>query len=81
MADRLLDVWKLQKEARELDFQTVRAYCVAYAGRWENRNYLNESVAIRRGAQVYVITASFPAEDDETRTQIHEAIANAIELH
>jgi hypothetical protein len=71
--------WKLKNEARELDFEGVQSYRVVFAGRWENRDYLNETVAIRRGEQVFVITASFPATDEQARAQVRESIANAID--
>jgi hypothetical protein len=71
--------WRLKSEARELDCESVQAYRVVFAGRWQDQEYLNETVAIRRGRQVYIITASFPAADEHLRAQVRESIVNAIE--
>ena len=50
---------------------------IAFAGRWNNQEYITETVAVPRGANVYILTASFPASDIAARTEVREAIARA----
>jgi hypothetical protein len=38
---------------------------------------LNESTAVRKGEQVYLFTASFPAADAAAREQVRKAVAGA----
>jgi hypothetical protein len=50
---------------------------LAFAGRWGGQDYLCETVAVRKGDQVYLITASFPASDATAREQVRQAVAGA----
>jgi hypothetical protein len=49
----------------------------AVLGRWNDQDYLCETVVVRRGDEVYVISASFPAADRAAREQARQAVASA----
>jgi hypothetical protein len=51
---------------------------IVFAGRWDNQPYVNETVAVRQAERVYLISASFPASDDEARQQVRQAVAGAL---
>jgi hypothetical protein len=59
----------------KLEVSGLPAVRIAFAGRWNNQDYLNETVAVRHGEQVYLITASFPASDRVAREQVRQAVA------
>ena len=70
--------WRREGDVEALevnDKPTVRA---AWKGRWRNQDYLCETVALRRGEEVYLFTASFPAADTTAREQVRQAVAAAV---
>jgi hypothetical protein len=69
--------WKRETEVESLELRGRSAARVAWQGRWSDQDYINETVAIRQGEQVYLITASFPASDTTAREQVRQAVAGA----
>jgi hypothetical protein len=69
--------WRAEADVEDLEIGGLPAARVAFLGRWEGQEYLNESVAVRKGERVYRITASFPAGDAEAREQVRQAAAAA----
>jgi hypothetical protein len=60
-----------------LEVSGLPAARVALVGRWNGQEYINETVAVRRGEEIYLITASFPASDQTAREQVRQAVAGA----
>jgi hypothetical protein len=69
--------WKPETDVERWEVGGLPAARIAYGGRWENQDYLCETTVVRRGEQVYWITASFPASDHPAREQVREAVAGA----
>jgi hypothetical protein len=69
--------WKRQGQPEGLELAGGKAARMAFAGRYDSQDYLCETVAVRHGGQVYLITASFPAADGEAREQVRRAVAEA----
>jgi hypothetical protein len=69
--------WKREAEAESLEVSGRPAARMAFGGRWNSQDYLSETVAVRQGEQVYLITASFPASDGVAREQVRQAVASA----
>jgi hypothetical protein len=69
--------WRADADVEDLEMGGLPAARAAFLGRWEGQEYRNESVAVRKGEQVYRITASFPAADDTAREQVRQAAAGA----
>jgi hypothetical protein len=69
--------WKREADVEGLEVSGLPAARIAFVGRWNNQDYLNETVAVRHGEQVYLITASFPAPDSTAHEQVRQAIAEA----
>jgi hypothetical protein len=69
--------WKRESEAESLEVGGLPAARVAFVGRWDNQDYLSETVAVRKGENVYLITASLPASDGTAREQVRQAVAGA----
>lgn len=69
--------WKQEAAVEQLDLGGLPAARIAWVGRWDDRDYLCESVGVRKGSQVYVITASFPAADATARAQAREAVSSS----
>jgi hypothetical protein len=67
--------WKRDSEEENLEVSGLPASRVAFVGRWEKQDYLCETVAIRKGENVYFITATLPVSDSMTREQIRQAVA------
>jgi hypothetical protein len=70
--------WRREGKPEDLDVGGLPAARVAFRGRWDNQDYLCETVAVRRGGRVYCITASFPASDGAARAQVRQAVAGAV---
>jgi hypothetical protein len=69
--------WKREANVESLEVSGLPAARVVQVGRWSGKEYVNETVAVRSGEQVYFITASFPASDSTAREQVRQAIAAA----
>jgi hypothetical protein len=69
--------WKRETEPEDLELNGRPAARIAFAGKWSNQDFINETVAVRQGEQVYLITASFPAADTKAREQVRQAVAGA----
>jgi hypothetical protein len=69
--------WKRESEEENLEMNGLPAVRVVFKGRWDQQDYLCETIAVRKGEKVYFITASFPASDSAAREQIREAVAHA----
>jgi hypothetical protein len=69
--------WKREADVESLEVSGRPAARIAFVGRWIGHEYVNETVAVRQGEQVYVISASFPASDETAREQVRQAIAAA----
>jgi hypothetical protein len=69
--------WKREAEVETLEVSGRPAARIAFVGRYDNQEYLSETVAGRQGDRVYFITASFPASDAKAREQVRKAVAEA----
>jgi hypothetical protein len=69
--------WKSESEVEQSEVNGLPAARVVFVGRWDNQDYICESVAVRREEQVYVITGSFPASDATAREQVRKAVSSA----
>jgi hypothetical protein len=69
--------WKREGDEESLDMNGLPAARIAFLGRWDQQDYLCETVAVRRGETVYFITASLPASDNMLRDQVRQAVAGA----
>ena len=69
--------WTRDSEVEDLEVSGLPAARIVFVGRWENQNYLCETVAVRKEESVYLITASFPASDSRAREQVRQAVVNA----
>jgi hypothetical protein len=69
--------WRRESKVEGLEVSGLPAARVAFRGRWDNQDYLNETVAVRKAGQAYFITASFPASDSTAREQVRQAVAGA----
>lgn len=70
--------WKRESDPTTLEVSGLPAARTAVVGRWSDQEYVNETVAVRHGEQVYFITASFPASDNTAREQVRRAVAGAM---
>lgn len=69
--------WKRESEADGLEVSGLPAARIAFLGRWSNRDYICETVGVRQGERVYIITASFPASDGAAREQVRNSVVDA----
>jgi hypothetical protein len=69
--------WKGESEEENLELSGLPAARVAFVGRWDQQDYLCETVAVRKGEKVYFITGSLPASDSTAREQVRQAADNA----
>jgi hypothetical protein len=69
--------WRREGNVEHLEVAGQPAARVAFAGRWSDQDYLSETVAVRKGVQVYFLSASFPASDRAARDEVRQAIAGA----
>jgi hypothetical protein len=69
--------WKREVDEENLDMSGLPAARIAFLGRWDQQDYLCETVAVRRGETVYFITASLPASDNTLREQVRQAVTSA----
>jgi hypothetical protein len=70
--------WRQEGEPESLEVAGLPAARIAFTGRWDNQDYLCETVAVDQGQHVYFISASFPASDTAAREEIRQAVANAV---
>ncbi len=70
--------WRREGDVEALEVNGKPAARAAWKGRWRNQDYLCETVVLRRGAALYLFTASFPAVDMAAREQARQAVAAAI---
>ena len=69
--------WKRESEEEELEVGGLPAARIAFVGRWYDRDYLCETVAVRKGDKTYLFSAAFPASDDTAREQVRQAVLRA----
>jgi hypothetical protein len=69
--------WRREAGVETLEVKGRPAARGAWKGRWIRQDYLCETTAVRRGEEVYLFTASFPAADPMAREQVRQAVANA----
>ena len=69
--------WKPESAEESLEVGGLPAARIVFAGRWDQQDYLCETVAVRKGEKVYFITASLPASDSTAREQVRQAVADA----
>jgi hypothetical protein len=70
--------WKREGDVETLEVNGKPATRAAWMGSWLKQEYLCETVAVRRGEEVYLFTASVPAGDTTAREQVRQAVAAAI---
>jgi hypothetical protein len=49
-----------------------------FTGTWDREPVIREIVSVRRGNSVYFFTATFPANDEEVRKQVRQAVASVV---
>jgi hypothetical protein len=69
--------WKRESEEGSLGVSGLSAARIVFAGRWDEQEYLCETVAVRKEERVYLITASFPSSDGTAREAVRQAVAGA----
>jgi len=69
--------WKRESLEESLEVSGLPAARIAFVGRWLDQDYLCETVAVRKGEEVYLFSASFPASDRTAREQVRQAVAGA----
>jgi hypothetical protein len=69
--------WKRESEEESLEVSGLPAARIVFAGRWDEQDYLCETVAVRKEEKVYLITASFPTSDGTAREAVRQAVAGA----
>jgi hypothetical protein len=69
--------WKREHDVESLEVSGLPAARVVFGGRWLGQDYLNETVAVRKDENVYIITASFPATDAAARDAVRQAVEHA----
>jgi hypothetical protein len=69
--------WKQESEEGSLEVSGLPAARVVFVGQWDQQDYVCETVAVRKGENVYFITASWPASDSTVREQVRQAVAGA----
>jgi hypothetical protein len=69
--------WKWVSQEESLEVSGSPAAVIASQGRWYDRDYLCETVAVRKGEKVYLFSAAYPAADDTAHEQIRQAILQA----
>lgn len=67
--------WKRELEVESVEVAGMPAARTAFRGKWNGDAFISESVAIRKDAHIYLITATFPAPDTEARDQVRQAVA------
>lgn len=70
--------WKRESEGASLEIGDLPAARIAFVGRWQAQNYLCETTAVRKGDEIYLFSASFPASDGTAREGTRRAIAAAV---
>jgi hypothetical protein len=70
--------WRREEDLEMLEVNGKPAARAAWKGRWLKQDYLCETTAVRRGEELYLFTASFPADDAEAREQARRAVAGAV---
>lgn len=66
--------WKRESEEENLEVSGFPAARIAFAGRWNDQDYLCETFAVRKGEKVYLFSAAFPVSDDTARQQVRQAV-------
>jgi hypothetical protein len=69
--------WKRESEEENLEVSGLPAARIAFVGRWQDQDYLCETVVVRKGEKVYLFSAAFPASDDTAREQVRQAVRRA----
>jgi hypothetical protein len=69
--------WERESEEGSLEVSGLPAARIVFAGRWDEQDYLCETVAVRKGENVYFITASLPGSDSTGHEQVRQAVAGA----
>lgn len=69
--------WKRESEEEKLEVSGLPSARIAFAGRWSDQDYLCETVAVRKGEEVYLFSFSLPASDETAREQVRQAILGA----
>jgi hypothetical protein len=67
--------WKRESDIEVIEVAGMPAARIAFRGKWNGDEFINESVAVRRDAKIYFISATFPAHDNDARGQVRQAVA------
>ncbi len=68
--------WQTGPDAEKLEVAGKPAMRIVFHGRWDEQNYVNETVGVDRGERTYIVSATFPAADETAREQVRKAIAS-----
>jgi hypothetical protein len=69
--------WRRESAEGNLEVNGLPAARIVFAGRWDEQDYLCETVAVRKAKRVYFITASFPSADATALEQVRQSVAGA----
>jgi hypothetical protein len=69
--------WKRESEEENLEVSGLPAARIAFRGRFYDQDYLCETFAVRKGGNVYLLSAAFPASDNTAREEARQAIQGA----
>lgn len=78
LTGRMPKPWKPESEPEAMEVNGSPAARQAYTGRWNDIDYAVETVAVRRGPRVFLITASFPSADAEAKTQVRKSVEGVV---
>lgn len=70
--------WRREGASQTLEVIGKPATRNVWKGNWLSKDYLCEMTAVRHGEEVYLFTASFPADDPTARAEVRQAIATAV---
>lgn len=70
--------WKQASAAESLEVSGLPAARISFAGKYDNRDFIREILAVRRGHQVFFFAATFPAGDPGARDLMRQAVDSAI---
>lgn len=69
--------WRPEGDVESLELHGKPAARRAWRGTWMKQDYLCETTAMQRGEEVYLFTASWPADDPTAREQVRRSVADA----
>lgn len=69
--------WKREADVETLEVAGLPAARVAFKGRWQGQDFLNETLVVQKQDRLYLLSATFPAADAEAREAARKASLTA----